>query len=187
MFIADLIQKIKFDRKADRLGPDIPFTHWQLYFRKRMMRLCKKKFLHFTDTSDFRPGAYAICCSKISIGNRVVIRPGTMLFGDPREHGGYITIEDDVLIGSCVHFYTGNHSFNRLDLPIIDQGHEPAANIVLKKGCWVAANVTILSGVTIGENSVVAAGSVVTKSIPSGVVAAGVPAKVIKQIGQNEI
>lgn len=182
MFIVDLIKKIKFDLKADRLGPDIPFTHWQLYFKKLMIKLCKRKFQHFSDKSEFRPGAYAICCSKISIGNRVIVRPGSMLFGDPRENGGYITIEDDVLIGSCVHIYTSNHSFNRLDLPIIDQGHNHAASVVLKKGCWIAANVTILAGVTIGENSVIAAGSVVTKSIPPGVIATGVPAKVIKHI-----
>lgn len=187
MFIDDLIRKIKFDRKADRLGPDIPFTHWKLYFKKSMLKLCKKKFKLFSDTSDFRPGAYAICCSKISIGNRVVIRPGTMLFAEPHENGVGITIEDDVLIGSGVHFYAGNHSFSRLDIPIIDQGHEEFKEIVLKRGCWVAANVTILPGVTIGENSVIAAGAVVTKSIPPGVVAGGVPAKIIKHIAKKYI
>ena len=184
MFISDLIKKINFDRNADRLGPDIPFTHWKLYFKKSMIKICKKKFKHFSDTSDFRPGAYAICCSKISIGNRVVIRPGTMLFAEPRKNGAGITIEDDVLVGSCVHFYTGNHSFRRLDVPIIDQGHEEFGEIILKKGCWIAANVTILAGVTIGENSVIAAGSVVTRSIPRGVVAAGIPAKIIKNISE---
>jgi acetyltransferase-like isoleucine patch superfamily enzyme len=110
-----------------------------------------------------------------------------MLFAEPRENGVGIIIEDDVLIGSCVHLYTGNHAFERLNIPIIDQGHKPFADIVLKKGCWVSANVTILAGVIIGENSVVAAGSVVTKSVPAGVVVAGVPAKIIKQIGHSEI
>lgn len=186
MFFIDLIKKIKFDWNADRLGPDIPFTHWRLYFKKKMTRLCKKKFKSFSDTSDFRPGAYAICCSKISLGKRVVIRPGTMLFADPRNGEGYITIEDDVLIGSCVHFYTGNHSFSRIDLPIIDQGHELAQNIIVRKGCWIGANVVILPGVIIGENTVIAAGSVVTKSIPSGVVVAGVPAKIIKNIESSQ-
>lgn len=182
MFISDLIKKIKFDLKTDRIGPDIPFTHWRLYFKKPMVKLCQKKFKYFSDTADFRAGAYAIACSRISIGSRVVIRPGSMLFAEP--NGAGITIEDDVLIGSCVHFYTGNHSFKRLDVPIIDQGHEPFSDITLKRGCWIAANVTILAGVTIGENSVVAAGSVVTKSIPPGVVAAGVPAKIIKNIAE---
>ena len=187
MFIIDLIKKIKFDLKADRIGPDVPFTHWRLYFKKSMVRLCKLKFMHFSDNSEFRAGAYAVCCSNISIGSRVVIRPGTMLFAEPLDNGATITIEDDVLIGSCVHIYTGNHAFERLDVPIIDQGHRPFGSIVLKRGSWISANVTILAGVTIGENSVIAAGSVVTKSIPSGVLAAGVPAKIVKRIGQYEI
>ncbi len=187
MIIIDLIKKIKFDKKADRLGPDIPFTHWRLYFKKLMLKLCKKKFKYFSDTAEFRAGAYAVCCSKISIGKRVVIRPGTMLFASPGDNGAGIIIEDDVLVGSGVHFYTGNHAFKNLNIPIIDQGHDESKEVELKKGCWIGANAILLAGVTIGENSVVAAGSVVTKSIPAGVIAAGVPAKIIKYISQSEI
>lgn len=182
MFIIDLFKKIRFDKKADRIGPDIPFTHWLLFFKKTMLRLCKRKFKAFSDTADFRPGAYAISCSKISIGKRVVIRPGTMLFAHPTDDNGGIVIEDDVLIGSCVHLYSGNHTYENPNIPIIDQGHDTFRQITLKKGCWVGANVTILAGVTIGENSVIGAGSVVTKSVPARVVMAGIPAKVIKNI-----
>ena len=182
MFISDLIKKIKYDKNADRLGPDIPFTHWILYFKKPMLKLCKKKFKSFSDTSEFRPGAYAVCCSKISIGKRVVIRPGTMLFGSPAEKGAQIIIEDNVLIGSGVHFYSSNHSFANTQIPIIDQGNDDSKDIVLKNGCWIGANAILLAGVTIGNNSVIGAGSVFTKSIPSGVVAAGIPAKIIKYI-----
>lgn len=183
MFINDLIKKIRFDKKADRLGPDIPFTHWLLFFKNSMLKLCKKKFKKFSDTSEFRAGAYAVCCSKISIGERVVIRPGTMLFASPGDNGAGIIIEDDVLVGSGVHFYTGNHSFKNMNIPIIDQGHDESKEVVLKKGCWIGANAILLAGVTIGENSVIGAGSIVTKSIPAGVVAAGNPAKIIKNIG----
>jgi len=56
---------------------------------------------------------------------------------------------------------------------------------VLRKGCWIGANAVILPGVIIGENSVVGAGSVVTKSIPNGVIAVGNPAKVIRKIGER--
>ncbi|MFC4209937.1 acyltransferase [Pedobacter lithocola] len=183
MIIIDLITKIKFDKNADRLGPDIPFTHWRLYFKKLMLKICKKKFKYFSDTAEFRAGAYAVCCSKISIGKRVVIRPGTMLFASPGDNGRGIIIEDDVLVGSGVHCYTGNHTFKNLNIPIIDQGHDESKEVVLRKGCWIGANAILLAGVIIGENSVVAAGSVVTKSIPGGVVVAGVPAKIIKSIG----
>lgn len=147
-----------------------------------MASLCKRKFKKFSDTSEFRPGAYAVCCSKISIGERVVIRPGTMLFASPGVNGAGIIINNDVLIGSGVHFYTANHTFKDVNVSIIDQGHDASQEVVLEKGCWIGANAILLAGVTIGENSVIGAGSIVTQSIPAGVVAAGNPAKIIKNI-----
>jgi len=182
MMVSELIAKIKFDKGADRLGPDIPFTHWLLFFKKSMLKLCKNKFKYFSDSAEFRPGAYAICCSKISIGDRVVIRPGSMLFASPGENGAGITIQDDVLIGSGVHFYTSNHSFKNTKISIIEQGHDISKEVILEKGCWIGANAIILPGVKIGQNSVIGAGSIVTKSIPAGVVAAGNPARIINYI-----
>lgn len=53
--------------------------------------------------------------------------------------------------------------------------------VIIGNHVWIGNNVTILKGVTIGDGSVIAAGSLVNKSIPSGCLAAGVPAKVIKE------
>lgn len=184
MVLSEFFQRIDFWKEADRIGPDIPYTHWRLHFKSTMVNLCKKKFLRFDGTADFRPGAYAICCSKISLGKRVVIRPSTFLFADSREGGAGITIEDDVMMGSGVHLYVSNHRFDSPDMPIIDQGHYVSQEVTLKKGCWLGANVIVLPGVTIGENSVIGAGSVITKSIPARVLAAGNPARVIKRIGE---
>lgn len=185
MFLSELLQRIRFWKDADRIGPDIPYTHWRLHFKSTMLSLCSEKFLQFDDSADFRPGAYAICCSKISIGKRVVVRPTTMFFADPRPGGAGITIEDDVMMGSGVHLYVNNHRFDSPDVPIIDQGHYVSEPVVLKKGCWLGANVIVLPGVTIGENSVIGAGSLVTKSVPAGVLAAGNPARVIRKIGDQ--
>jgi acetyltransferase-like isoleucine patch superfamily enzyme len=187
MFILELIKRYTYMKRADRLGPDIPFTHWKLHFQNEMIKLCKKKFLHFDDTAQFRPGAYAVCCSKISIGKRVVIRPGSMLFADPRENGAGIIIEDNVVIGSGVHIYVANHRFDNSNIPIIDQGHYPSKKIVLKDGCWIGANTVILPGVTIGTNAVIGAGSVVSRNIAPRTVAVGSPARVIKKIKDSDI
>ena len=182
MALIEFVKKWRFWLRADRLGPDIPLTHIRLHIPTSMRRLCKKMFKRFGDGAEFRPGAYAICCSKISIGNRVIIRPGTMLFADPREAGAGITIEDDVLIGSGVHFYCSNHRYDDPHVPIIDQGHYDSKQIVLRRGCWIGANALILPGVTVGYNAVVGAGSILTEDIPDRVVVAGNPAKIIKRL-----
>jgi len=167
----------------DRIGPDFPLTHWMLYFKFLMRIFCKKKFLYFDTSSEFRPGSYAITCSKISIGKNVTIRPGTMLFADPRVGSdGCIIIENDAMIGSGVHIYVANHRYTIKGLNIINQGHCNAKSVVLKEGCWVGANSTILPGVEVGARSVVGAGSVVTKNIPPNTIFAGNPAKFIKYI-----
>ena len=54
-------------------------------------------------------------------------------------------------------------------------------SVVIGPGCWIGANVTIIGGVTIGKGSIIAAGAVVTNSIPEFAIAGGVPAKVLKQ------
>ncbi|TDO77436.1 acetyltransferase-like isoleucine patch superfamily enzyme [Flavobacterium chryseum] len=182
MLIIDIINKIKYNLGADRIGPDLPFTHWRLYYKKQMLSLCKKKFKHFSDTADFRPGAYAVGCSKIKIGNRVVVRPGVMLFGESESLETSIIIEDNVMMGCGVHIYINNHKFDQPDIPLIDQGYYPDEAVILKNGCWIGANSILLPGITIGNNSVIGAGSIVTKSIPDGVVAVGSPAKIIKKI-----
>lgn len=177
-----LFKKIHFWLTADRIGPDIPINHWMLHFNKSMKRLCKRKFKEFHPTAAFRHGAYAVCCSKISLGAHVVIRPGTMLFADPREGGAGITIEDNVLIGSGVHMYVHNHRFEDTERSISEQGWYPSEPIILKKGCWVGANAVILPGVSVGKNSVIGAGSVATKDIPDFCVAVGTPAKIVKKL-----
>jgi acetyltransferase-like isoleucine patch superfamily enzyme len=178
-----LVDRIRFWRAADRLGPDIPWTHWRLHFKPTMEALCAARFKHFGEGAEFRPGAYAITCRQISLGKRVVIRPGTMLFAD--DTAG-ITIEDDVLIGSGVHLYVGNHEFRDPRTPIIDQGRSPSMPIRVERGSWIGANAILLPGVSVGANSVVGAGSVVTKSVAAGVVVAGNPAKVIRAIGERD-
>lgn len=179
MLLNEIWDRILFCNKANRIGPDIPFTHWKLYFKSTMKKLCKNKFLFFHDSSDFRPGAYAEYCSNISIGENVVIRPNTMLFADEYAQ---IIIEKNVLIGSGVHFYVDNHKFSKINIPIMEQGYAPSQGIKVCEGAWLGANVIVLPGVVIGINSVIGAGSIVTKSIPDYCVAVGNPARVIKNL-----
>ncbi|MFQ2190281.1 acyltransferase [Aeromonas jandaei] len=179
MLIRDIYKKIKFCKVADRIGPDMPFSHWKLHFRSSMFSFCRKKFKYFGDGADFRAGAYAVNCSNISIGRNVVVRPSTMFFADQYAQ---IIIEDNVMMGAGVHFYVNNHKFDRRDIPLIEQGYYQAKDIIVREGAWIGANSIILPGVVIGKNAVIGAGSIVTKSIPDFCVAVGNPAKIIKEI-----
>ncbi len=66
------------------------------------------------------------------------------------------------------------------------KGIGTSAPITLEKNVWIGANATIVGGVTIGEGSVIGAGSVVLHDIPAGVVAAGNPCKVIREITDED-
>ena len=118
------------------------------------------------------PPFYADCGKNITIGKRVFINSGCCF----QDQGG-IEIGDDVLIGQQVVIATLNHDLN----PERRGGMTPKP-VKIGNKVWIGAHATILPGVTIGDNSVIAAGAVVTKSVPANVVVAGVPAKIIKTI-----
>lgn len=179
MLLKEIYNKIMFCKVADRIGPDMPFSHWKLHFKSSMRRLCKSKFNFFDDSADFRAGAYAVYCSNISVGQNVIIRPLTMMFADAYAK---IILEDNVMIGAGVHFYVNNHKFDSRDIPLIEQGYYRSEDIIVREGAWIGANSIILPGVKIGKNVVIGAGSVVTKSIDDYSIAVGCPAKVIGKI-----
>lgn len=90
-----------------------------------------------------------------------------------------VNIGNHVFIGPNVSIYTACHP---LDVETRNTGAEWAESVTIGDNVWIGGNVVILPGVEIGADSVIGAGSVVTRSMPSSVVAAGNPAKVIKQI-----
>ena len=107
-----------------------------------------------------------------TIGKNVFINHGCSFL----DLGG-ITIEDDVLIGPQVKLVTENHP--------VDPGNRKSLDlksIHIGKNVWLGAGAIILPGITVGENSIVAAGAVVTKDVPSNTIVGGVPARHIKNI-----
>ncbi|MEO6013453.1 MAG: sugar O-acetyltransferase [Devosia sp.] len=98
-----------------------------------------------------------------------------------------IRIGHDVQIGPNCAFYPVGHPVRSSERHITNAEGEPrsvttGAAITIEDGVWLGGNVIILPGVTIGARSTVGAGSVVTKSIPPDVFAAGNPCRVIKQL-----
>ena len=110
----------------------------------------------------------------IRVGERSAIGAGSYLGGQ-----GGITIGDDVIIGPGSRIFSENHNYGDPDRPIRAQG-ESRVGVTIGNDCWIGASVTILDGVTIGNGCVIAAGAVVTKSIPPLSLAVGVPARVLR-------
>jgi len=135
--------------------------------------------------------------NKVTVGSFALIRPTNyyggelgegLTVGDNSNIGpysyigcsGHIEIGNNVMISPRVSIYSENHNFYRNDIPMKDQG-VTRSFVKIEDDCWIASNSIILAGVTIGRGSVVAAGSVVSKDVPSYSVVAGVPAKVIRK------
>jgi maltose O-acetyltransferase len=108
----------------------------------------------------------------IEAGNDVAINRGVQFF--PAYHGNHrIRLGNDVYLAPNVCFFASGHDINDLTRLVGD-------DIVIGDHVWIGANAIVLPGVRIGENSVIGAGSVVTKSIPSNSIAVGNPARVIR-------
>lgn len=90
-----------------------------------------------------------------------------------------VIIGENAFIGPNVSIFTACHP---IDVEGRNKGIEWAEKVIIGNNVWIGGNVTILPGVTIGDNVVIGAGAVVSRDIPDNVVAAGNPAKIIKQI-----
>jgi len=118
--------------------------------------------------------------STINNGVGDVIIGDNTLIGMSNVIIGPITIGDNVIFAQNIVASGLNHEYTDVNTPIQEQ-KILVSPIVVEDDCWIAANSVITAGVTIGKHSVIAAGAVVTKNIPPNSVAAGNPAKVIKQ------
>ena len=120
------------------------------------------------------PPFYTDYGKNITVGKGVFINEGCCF----QDQGG-IEIGDNALIGQQVVIATLDH-----DLAPDKRANMIPAPVKIGNNVWIGAHATILAGVTIGDNAVVAAGAVVTKDVPANVVVGGVPAKIIKKIGE---
>ncbi|KRM11892.1 sugar O-acetyltransferase [Paucilactobacillus suebicus] len=92
---------------------------------------------------------------------------------------GKVTIGKHCLFGPNCQIYTPNHDPYNVDLRRV--GWQYDRPITIGNDCWFGGSVIVLPNVTIGDNVVVGAGSVVTKDLPSNVIAAGNPARIIRR------
>jgi len=91
-----------------------------------------------------------------------------------------VKVGENVLIAAYTYLICGDHDFDRIDIPISEQGRS-ARGIYVEDNVWLGAGVKILDGVTIKRDSIIGTGSVVTTDVPEFSIAVGIPAKVIKK------
>lgn len=108
------------------------------------------------------------------MGKRVQIATGCFIGAGPAG----LTLGDDVLISPHCTILTGTYLFDRLDVPLQDQG-TISKGVRIGHRVWIGSNSVVLAGAEIGDNVIVSAGSVVSGTVPPNSIVLGNPAKVI--------
>jgi acetyltransferase-like isoleucine patch superfamily enzyme len=131
-------------------------------------------------------GVVLLCSGKPLNHPKIYIGAGTYI-----NRGTFLDAAESIIIGkNCAigpgcyitdHDHGHDPTLPPLEQPLINQPTQ------ISDRAWIGANVTILRGVTIGEKAVIGAGSVVNRSIPAGVVAVGVPVRVVKSLPETSI
>lgn len=114
--------------------------------------------------------------ASITIGNNCYIGYNNSFLA-----GGKIIIENNVLMASNILISSENHSMDPEDKDYYMDQPLSCADVKICEGTWIGEKVCILPGVTIGKKCIIGAASIVTHSIPDYCIAAGNPARVIKQ------
>lgn len=121
------------------------------------------------------PPFHTDCGKNIHLGENVFINANCTM----QDQGG-IYIADNVLIGHNACLLTLNHNENPEK-----RGNLLPSPIRIGKGAWLGSNVTVLPGVSIGDGAIIAAGAVVTKDVDENTIVAGIPAKVVRKVGEK--
>ena len=114
----------------------------------------------------------------VHLGSNIYANAGLKLVDDT-----HIYIGDCTMLGPNVTIATAGHP---IDPELRARGLQYNLPVRIGRNCWLGAGVIVMPGITIGDNTVIGAGSVVTKDIPSGVVAVGNPCKVLREVGEHD-
>ena len=111
------------------------------------------------------------------IGEGCFLNMGTMIAAQDR-----VTIGDHTMFANWCFVSDAAHRYDDPELPVTWQGFTSKGPTTIGSNCWFGVNCVVNTGVTVGDRCVIGANSVVTRDIPPGTVAAGAPAKVVREI-----
>jgi maltose O-acetyltransferase len=162
-------------RAADLLERYNATRHAELDLRAALLR---ELLGEVGDDVTVRPPFYCDYGSHITIGARTFVNFGCVMLDVAA-----IRIGTACQIATGVHIVTATHP---VDPEPRRLGWESAEPITIGDNVWLGSAAVVCPGVTIGDDTVVGAGAVVTRDVPAGVVAVGVPARVVREIGDED-
>lgn len=150
------------------------------YLWKHRAIISGKAEVDLAPTTSWGPGCIVSAFTKIKItgpfvmGRRVHIATGCFIGAG----AGGLHVGDDVLISPNCTIVTGHYKFDKLDVPLPEQGTE-SRGVRIGDRVWLGANSVVLDGADIGDNVIVSAGAVVSGTVKPNTIVQGNPAKVI--------
>ena len=186
-----------------RVGPRIRvYRGWTRLKQAGFTRFVRSDFAAFGAGSVIMPPCSIDSASHVSIGSGVVLGPYCKLLGlggpavgeirivlaDRVSIQGFCTLSahESIVIGAGAMFARGvyisdhDHAYEDVNLAVRDQGVKNIQPVVVGAGSWLGENVVVCPGVTIGVGAVVAAHSVVRQDVPDYTLAAGAPARALR-------
>ena len=155
------------------------FNHTRPLEQEKRQMLLKEMFAEIGENCYLEPPFHSNWGGKnIHFGNNVYGNFNLTLVDDT-----HIYVGDNTMFGPNVTVATAGHPINA---KLREKGYQYNAPVSIGKNCWIGAGALIMPGVTIGDNVVIGAGSVVTKDVPSNVVAVGNPCRVLRPVGEKD-
>ncbi len=137
-------------------------------------QILKQLLTSFEDPITIEPPFFCDYGKNICIGKNVYMNTNCIILDVNK-----VSIGDNTMFGPLVQIYTASHP---IDPELRKKGDELGFAITIGKNVWIGGGAIICPGVSIGDDTVIGAGAIVTKDIPSRVFAAGNPCKVIKNL-----
>ena len=155
------------------------FNHTRPLEQEKRQMLLKEMFAEIGENCYLEPPFHSNWGGRnIHFGNNVYGNFNLTLVDDT-----HIYVGDNTMFGPNVTVATAGHPINA---KLREKGYQYNAPVSIGKNCWIGAGALIMPGVTIGDNVVIGAGSVVTKDVPSNVVAVGNPCRVLRPVGEKD-
>lgn len=177
MLFTDMTEGLPEER---RMGKEMvyDFNHTRPSENEKRIEIAKKLFGKIGTNFWIEPPIHLAYGKHTLIGDYFYSNFGLVIVDDNE-----VIIGDHVLFGPNVTISTTGHP---IDPNLRKSGYMYSFSVVIRNGVWLGSGVIVNPGITIGENTVIGAGSIVTKDIPSNVIAVGNPCRILREVSEKD-